>query len=204
MIDASYGTSFLHRLPTGFKLFCLFFLSILLFYVPSLWLSALTLAAIYCLFLSVGFRVMQPVREIRPIIWFLVALFVVQYFTSNFKSAALICLRLTNLMLLARLVTLTTPFTKMMESFEKLFSFTRLFGANPAKISLGLSLTLRFITVFSDIVSEVREAQKARGLENSFLALIMPVLVRSLKTQADVAAAIEARCYDADLRDKNR
>lgn len=203
MTDPSYGTTFIHRLPTGLKLFCLFSLSILLFAVPRLWLASLTLAVIYCLFLAAGFRPIQPLVEIKKIIWFLIALFIIQYFTTDVTSAALICLRLMCLMLLATLVTLTTPFTRMMESVEKLFSFTRLFGVNPAKISLALSLTLRFIAVFSDVAREVREAQKARGLENSILALIMPVLIRSLKTQADVAAAIEARCYDADFIDKN-
>lgn len=202
MRDSSYGTSFIHRLPAGFKLFCLFSMSILLFSVQSLWLAVSTLVIVYCLFLSAGFRPTQPLFEMKKIFWVLLALFLIQYFTSDLLTAALICLRLMNLMLLATLVTLTTPFSTMMECIEKLFSFTRLFGVNPAKISLALSLSLRFIGIFTNISDEVREAQKARGLENNFLALIMPVLIRSLKTQADVAAAIEARCYDGDLTDK--
>jgi len=149
------------------------------------------------------FPFFKPVLELKKISWLLAALFIVQYFSVNFESAALIVIRLSSLLLLATLVTLTTPFSKMMACFEKLFSFMRVFGVNPAKISLGLSLTLRFIAVFSDISQEVREAQKARGLENSVFAVIMPVLIRSLKVQADVAAAIEARCFDEDVNNKN-
>ncbi|MBI0000408.1 energy-coupling factor transporter transmembrane protein EcfT [Bartonella sp. W8122] len=203
MTDPSYGTTFVHRLPAGLKLFIVFFVSIGLFYFASLPLAIVSLIVVWCLFVLAGFPFFKPVLELKKISWLLVALFIVQYFSVNFESAALIVIRLSSLLLLATLVTLTTPFSKMMACFEKLFSFMRVFGVNPAKISLGLSLTLRFIAVFSDISQEVREAQKARGLEKSVFAVIMPVLIRSLKVQADVAAAIEARCFDEDVNNKN-
>ena len=203
MTDPSYGTTFIHRLPAGLKLFIVFFVSIGLFYFASLPLAIVSLIVVWCLFSLAGFQFFKPLFELRKISWLLVALFIIQYFSVNFESAALIVIRLSSLLLLATLVTLTTPFSKMMACFEKLFSFMRVFGVNPAKISLGLSLTLRFIAVFSDISQEVREAQKARGLEKSVFAVIMPVLIRSLKVQADVAAAIEARCFDEDVNNKN-
>ncbi len=203
MTDPSYGKTFVHRLPAGLKLFIVFFVSIGLFYFASLPLAIVSLIVVWCLFVLAGFPFFKPVLELKKISWLLVALFIVQYFSVNFESAALIVIRLSSLLLLATLVTLTTPFSRMMACFEKLFSFMRVFGVNPAKISLGLSLTLRFIAVFSDISQEVREAQKARGLEKSVFAVIMPVLIRSLKVQADVAAAIEARCFDEDVNNKN-
>ena len=203
MTDPSYGKTFVHRLPAGLKLFIVFFVSIGLFYFASLPLAIVSLIVVWCLFFLAGFPFFKPVLELKKISWLLAALFIVQYFSVNFESAALIVIRLSSLLLLATLVTLTTPFSRMMACFEKLFSFMRVFGVNPAKISLGLSLTLRFIAVFSDISQEVREAQKARGLENSVFAVIMPVLIRSLKVQADVAAAIEARCFDEDVNNKN-
>ncbi|MBI0004413.1 energy-coupling factor transporter transmembrane protein EcfT [Bartonella sp. M0177] len=203
MTDPSYGKTFIHRLPAGLKLLIVFFVSIGLFYFASLPLAIVSLIVVWCLFFLAGFPFFKPVLELKKISWLLAALFIVQYFSVNFESAALIVIRLSSLLLLATLVTLTTPFSGMMACFEKLFSFMRVFGVNPAKISLGLSLTLRFIAVFSDISQEVREAQKARGLENSVFAVIMPVLIRSLKVQADVAAAIEARCFDEDVNNKN-
>ena len=203
MTDPSYGTTFIHRLPAGLKLFIVFFVSIGLFYFASLPLAIVSLIVVWCLFSLAGFQFFKPLFELRKISWLLVALFIIQYFSVNFESAALIVIRLSSLLLFATLVTLTTPFSKMMACFEKLFSFMRVFGVNPAKISLGLSLTLRFIAIFSDITKDVREAQKARGLEKSVFSVIMPVLIRSLKVQADVAAAIEARCFDEDVNNKN-
>ena len=151
MTDPSYGTTFIHRLPAGLKLFIVFFVSIGLFYFASLSLAIVSLIFVWCLFFLAGFSSFKPVFELRKISWLLVALFIIQYFSVNFESAALIVIRLSSLLLLATLVTLTTPFSKMMACFEKLFSFMRVFGVNPAKISLGLSLTLRFIVIFSDI-----------------------------------------------------
>lgn len=86
----------------------------------------------------------------------------------------------------------------MMETLERFFSFLRPFGVHPAKISLALSLTLRFIPVLGQITQDVREAQKARSLEGNLIAAAIPVIVRTLKMSEDVAAAIEARCYDSD------
>ena len=198
MIDSTYGTSLIHRLSAGVKLCAVFFISILLFMVPQLWLSSITLLLVYSGYIIAGFGVLKPLKQLKAIWWLLIALFFIQGLTTGWLNATIICVRLATLVLLAALVTLTTPFTKMMDCFEKLFSFIRFFGGNPAKISLALSLTLRFIPVFSDLIKEVRDAQKVRGLEGNFFALIMPVLIRSLKIQDDVAAAIEARSYDPD------
>ena len=48
------------------------------------------------------------------------------------------------------------------------------------------------------IPDEVREAQRARGLERSLVALTVPIVVRMLKMSDDIAAAIDARSYDPD------
>ena len=60
-------------------------------------------------------------------------------------------------------------------------------------VSLALSLTLRFIPVLAQVVQDVQEAQRARGLERNLVALAAPVIVRTLKMADDVADAIDAR-----------
>jgi|GEM_PF-839179 len=69
-------------------------------------------------------------------------------------------------------------------------------GVNPARVSLAVSLTLRFIPVVAQTVQDVREAQRARGIEKNMLALAVPVIVRTLKMADDVADAIDARSWD--------
>jgi biotin transport system permease protein len=61
-----------------------------------------------------------------------------------------------------------------------------------------LSLALRFIPLLFDKFEEIREAQRARGLERSVVALLMPLLIKTLRMANDLTEAIEARGYDPD------
>ncbi|EJF91557.1 energy-coupling factor transporter transmembrane component T family protein [Bartonella tamiae] len=197
-MDPTYQKSLLHSLPIGFKLAVIFLISIVLFFYPRLWLSTVMLFIVYFLYIMAGFSFKKPLTQIRALWWIFIALFIIHYFSTDLENAFLVITRLAALFLLAALVTLTTPFAKLLLFLEKFFSFMRYFGVNPAKLSLALSMTLRFIPLFSELTKEVQEAQKARGLDNKPIALIMPVLIRSFKMQEDVAAAIEARCYDRE------
>ena len=89
----------------------------------------------------------------------------------------------------------------MIEALQGGLVWLRAIGVNPAKVSLAISLALRFIPVLAAVTSEVREAQRARGLDANILAIAVPVVVRTLKMADDIAAAIEARSYDPDFAD---
>jgi hypothetical protein len=69
-------------------------------------------------------------------------------------------------------------------------------GVNPAKVSLALSLALRFIPLLYAQVHDIREAQRVRGLERNFTAIAVPLLVRTLRMANDLTDAIEARGFN--------
>ncbi len=83
-----------------------------------------------------------------------------------------------------------------MDSIEYHLRHLTMVGLNPAKISLTFSLCLRFIPVLAMTTKEVMEAQKARGMHKNMIALIVPIIIRSLKMADDIADAIEARSYN--------
>lgn len=118
-------------------------------------------------------------------------------------AGVLVVVRLASLLLLASLVTLTTRSSDMIDALEKGLGWLYYLGINPGKVSLALSLALRFIPVLASITEEVREAQKARGLDKSVIAIAVPVIVRMLKMADDISAAIEARSYDPGF-DRNK
>ena len=64
-----------------------------------------------------------------------------------------------------------------------------------ARVSLAVSLVLRFVPDILTRWRDIREAQAARGLASHPVALLVPLLVRTLKGADDVAAAIEARGF---------
>lgn len=190
------GSSLIHRTPPGLKILILAVLGTLLFVFPNIIFAAAALAVVVLLYPLAGIKPNVMLAQIKPIFAILVLLFVVQLLMVNWQSGVLVVVRLSTLMLTASLITLTTRSSDMIEALEKRLSWLYLIGVNPAKISLALSLALRFIPVLAAITQEVREAQKARGLNNSVIAVAIPVIVRTLKMADSIAAALEARAYD--------
>lgn len=189
-------SSFLHRINAGYKFLSLFCISLLLFFAGTLPVIITTLIMTTGFYKAADLSFEQAWQQLRPIWWLLLFLAVFQLFYNGWYEMSVTIGRLVAMLLLAGLIMFTTTTTAIMASFERAFQFLRPFGANPAKIALVLSLTLRFIPMLAQISREVREAQKARGLEHSFMAIAIPVLIRTLKTSGEISAAIEARCYD--------
>ena len=191
------GHSAIHRLPPSVKILSLAITGTLLFVFPLLPVVLATLATIVMLYplARIGPRMM--LLQLKPLLWILVLLFGVQWWIAGWLSAVLVVSRLMSLMLLAALVTLTTRTSDMIDALEKGLFWLRFLRISPAKVSLALSLALRFIPVLAAITADVREAQRARGLDRSIIAVAIPVIVRTLKMADDIAAALEARGYDA-------
>jgi len=196
MMDTNDRRSIIHHTPPALKLLFLLLTSLFLFVLPSLGMIIPAFAITFLLYFLADISPPKALQYLRPIGWLLTALFLVGFFTQNWQQGLVVGVRLGVIFLIANLVTLTTPTSQMMATFERIFVFFKPLGVNPAKIALVLSLTLRFIPVLAQIVAQVREAQKVRGLERNLIATIIPVLIRMFKMGDDIASAIEARGYE--------
>jgi biotin transport system permease protein len=192
------GASPLHRCPAGAKILALIGAGSLLFAWPRLDLALAGLGLAGLLYRLAGIPVRLMLAQLRPLAWILGLLVLVQLALDGWLAGLLVAARLAALVLLAGLVTLTTRSAEMIEALQRGLSWLRPLGVNPAKAGLAVALTLRFIPVLAAVTAEVREAQRARGLERSLVALNIPVVVRMLKMSDDIAAAIDARSYDPD------
>jgi biotin transport system permease protein len=105
-------------------------------------------------------------------------------------------LRFAALILIAALVTLTTRVSDMVTTLERALLPLERFGIDPARVSLTISLALRFIPVLGERVAQIREAQRARGLGRNLFAIAVPLLVHCLRMADAVAEAIVARSGD--------
>lgn len=183
----------LHRLRPAPKLVAVLVAGVVVFWVRDwrvlLALLALTLS-LYGL-ARLGWRASWV--QLRPSLGVLLFLFVVQSLLADVESGAVTVLRFGVLLLLSSLVTLTTRVSDLLAALERAMQPLARVGVNPAKVSLAVSLTLRFIPVVVQTVNDVRDAQRARGIEKNMVALTVPVIVRTLKMADDVADAIEAR-----------
>ncbi|MBP8265030.1 MAG: energy-coupling factor transporter transmembrane protein EcfT [Zoogloea sp.] len=198
------GTSPIHKARPGVKIASLAVLGTLLFIFTRLDLSVAALAGTLLLYRLAGVSLSTMWAQLRPAVWIIAILFVVQLIMDHWITGLLVVVRLAALLLLASLVTLTTRSSDMIDALEMGLSWLRFLGLNPGKVSLGLSLALRFIPVLATITGEVREAQKARGLDRSIIAVAVPVIVRTLKMADDISAAIEARSYDPDFKGEQK
>lgn len=186
----------LHRLRPAPKLVAVLVAGVVVFWVRDwrvlLALLALTLS-LYGL-ARLGWRASWV--QLRPSLGVLLFLFVVQSLLADVESGAVTVLRFGVLLLLSSLVTLTTRVSDLLAALERAMQPLARVGVNPAKVSLAVSLTLRFIPVVVQTVGDVRDAQRARGIEKNMVALTVPVIVRTLKMADDVADAIDARSFD--------
>ena len=192
-------TSVIHRLDAGFKLLVLAIAGTGLMAVNDWRVLAFAVICALGLYRLGGFTMRRAYEQVRPMRWILVLLFVVQGAWQSWDLAAVVVLRISALVLLAMLVTLTTRSDALIAAIEKMLQPFRRFGVNPAKVGLAFSLALRFIPVIGAQAQEIRDAQRARGLEANPIAVALPLVLRTLRMAGDVADAIEARSpYDDD------
>ncbi|MDY8109468.1 energy-coupling factor transporter transmembrane protein EcfT [Fulvimarina sp. 2208YS6-2-32] len=195
MISGLYlaGTSPLHRAGAGQKLLALIGFGTVLLSLPSVVLAAVGLAVALIGYKVAGFPWRIAYRQIRAMLLFLAFLFAAQVWLVSLEAAALLALRFSALILSAGLVTLTTRTSDLVAALETALRPFERFGVHVEKVSLAISLTLRFIPLVAQVVEDVKEARAARGRERSMIALAVPVIIRLLKTADAIAEAIEAR-----------
>lgn len=189
------GHSPLHRLRPAPKMLGLMAAATLLFVNTSLPLTLAAMVATLALYLCAQLTLKQAAQQIRPLWVIFLLFFAVQWYFSGLALAAYVVLRLATLILLASLVTLTTRSSDMIDTMTRALAVFQPLGVNPAAISLAISLALRFIPVLAQITTEVREAQKVRGLERSVIAVAMPMAIRAIKMADEISDAIDSRGY---------
>lgn len=191
-----HGASPLHRLAPSVKVAILIAAGIGVFLVGDpLWLMAVLLivAALYAL---ARIPLAALARQLRPLAFLIGLIFLFHGLFTTWTLGVLVVLRLAVLVLLAMLVSFTTRVSDMIETIERGLAPLALLGVDPAKVSLALSLALRFIPLLYAQVHDIREAQRVRGLERNFTALAVPLLVRTLRMASDLTDAIEARGFE--------
>ncbi|GAB2943874.1 energy-coupling factor transporter transmembrane protein EcfT [Nonomuraea fastidiosa] len=190
------GSSLLHRLPAGAKLAALALACTVLVLLSSplaLAGAAAVTAGLYAL-ARVGAAVAWA--QIKPVRWFALALFAVQFVLVGLDAALATTLRVVLAVALAGLVTVTTRSSDMTAALERLLSPVRFVGLDPFRLSLLLSLTIRSVPVVASLATRVREAQRARGVERSLRAFAVPLVVSSLRYADALGEALSARGLD--------
>ncbi|WCR55495.1 energy-coupling factor transporter transmembrane component T family protein [Bartonella clarridgeiae] len=188
----------IHRLRPGTKLLFLILCGTIIFMVSSI--SAFLL---FLLFISSLYRIAKIpfnkiIKQFKPVWLFLVFIFIFESIFDNWLTGFSIILRFIILISLASLISLTTKVSDMVASIEVGFRSFQCLGINPSKLSMVLSMAIRFIPVISEKFNAICEAQRARGLDINIIALAIPLIIRTIRIASEVAEALDARSYDSD------
>lgn len=205
MSGAPSPAPLLRRLPAGVKLGGLAAFASALFLLDHVAAQTAALVLGLALLASTGVALGDLARRMKAPLVMFALIAAVDAWMTGFEAAAIVFLRLSAIAAVAEAVTLTTTAGEMTAAFEAgLAPFARLGLLDARRVALTLSLAIRFVPVIAEEAREIREAQAARGLERSILALTVPLVVRILVRAEELADAIDARGLAQPASDRVR
>lgn len=185
-----------HRLAPAAKLAGLALAGAAVFFLPGLAWQALALAVAAALYPVARLPLAETLRAIRPVIILVAAICLFQWFVAGPAAAAAVGARIITLVLAASLVSLTTPFSAMIDTFSRVAALARPLGVNPHKVGLAAALAVRFIPVLLDDYRAIQAARRARGARGPGILAAGPLLIKTLRMAGSLSEAIEARGFE--------
>jgi biotin transport system permease protein len=187
------GTTLLHRIPAGPKLGLLALFGVATVVVPGPLGALALLAASLLLVLWVRVPVRTLLRSLRPLLLVIVVVTAFQVWQQGWSTAIHVVAGLLASVIAALVFTATTPIDSMLDAIVRGLGPFRRIGVNPERVALSFSLMIRAIPAIFEIATETRAAAKARGLERSPRALLVPLAIRTVAHAYETGAALHAR-----------
>ena len=187
------GTGVLHRMPAGAKLAVLAASALVLSLLRPGIIGTLAVLVLVSSLYTLGGLTLRALAEAWwRLRWLIVVLGGALWLFTSAADAVQSTGRVVALLLLAELVTRTTRMGDLLEVFRTLVRPLRRFGVDPEAVALTLSLTIAMIPVIAGFATQVRDAQRARGVRLGPRA-VLPLLVLTMKHADDVGDAMAAR-----------
>ena len=188
-----HGRSVLHRAPAGAKLAALTVLGVAVVVARGP-VAAVALLAVAATAVTVGRVPWRGLaRSLLPLLLSLLVLGAYQWWQRGAAVAVEVVADLLTLVLAASAVTATTPADRMLDVLERAVRPLRVLGVRPDLVALAVALMLRSVPALLGTAAEVRDAARARGLERSPRALLVPTAVRTVARARATGEALAAR-----------
>ncbi|CAM5777769.1 energy-coupling factor transporter transmembrane component T family protein [Cellulomonas persica] len=198
------GTSPLHRAPAAGKLLALAVSGLAVVLVRGPLSAAVALGVAVLAHVVAG---LHWHRTRRGLTGFAVVALVVGVYQTwargwavGFETAA----DLLALVLLATVVTATTRADDLLDAVRRAARPLRHVGLAPETVALAISLMLRSVPVLVHAAAQSRDAARARGLERSPRAVVVPAAVRMVGHARATGEALAARGLGEDVSPAER
>ncbi|MEW1953933.1 energy-coupling factor transporter transmembrane protein EcfT [Terrabacter sp. NPDC080008] len=186
------GSSPVHRAPLWLKLAAVLVVGCAAWFARSLAavlvVTALVVAAAVLARLPVR-RLLGSVRALAPV---LVLLLGFQWWQSGPAYAVRVVLGIVNAFLAAGVLTATTPVTDLLDGVVRAARPLRRV-VDPEVVALTLGIVVRSVPWVAGSFSEVRQSARARGLERSPRAVVVPTVVHVVAYARSTGEALAAR-----------
>ena len=130
---------------------------------------------------------------LRPVVTVVVILGAVQWWQRGWMTAVDASADLTALVLGATLLVATSPLDDLLDAVVRASAPLRRVGLRPELVALTVMLMLRTVPALLDLMAEVRDAARARGLGRHPRALLVPMAIRTVARARATGEALAAR-----------
>ena len=121
------------------------------------------------------------------------------------RTAVMMGIRLTYLIMGSSVMTLTTTPNALTDGIEKLLYPLNKVNVPVHEVAMMMSIALRFIPILLEETDKIMKAQIARGADlesgnifqkaKAMIPILVPLFVSAFRRANDLAMAMEARCY---------
>jgi len=215
------GYSVVHRLDTRLKLVLVLAFMVSIFLVSDFvgYAFVLIFLAIIISISKVPLRFI--LRGLKPVFIIIALTFVLNLFMTRgdvlvelgaltitrqgIYTACYMAFRIIFLILGASMLTFTTKPVKLTDGIESLLKPAKRFGVPAHELAMMMTIALRFIPTLLEETDKIMKAQQARGADfetgsifrraKALIPIFIPLIVGAFRMAADLAMAMEARCY---------
>ena len=187
--------TWLHRIAAGWKLLGLALVSVVLTQMADWRIVLASALAVLALYLLTIERHWRRLRLYAPLLPLLAGIGALQAYASGWETGVASTARLAAMILLADLVTATTPMLAMMDALSPVLRPLRRIGVDENQVSLAVALVIRFMPVLLNEWSRRGEAWRARTGRRPPLRLLAPFAADVLRLADRIAEALDSRGF---------
>jgi len=220
------GNSLLHRADPRTKIIWTVLLLIALFTANNIYGFVMMIALVGIILIISEIKVSYTLRGIKPLLIILIITSLINIFTypgntvlvsaGSFRitlegifQAIIIALRLSLMVIIGSVLTLTTTPIALTDGLEKLMRPLKKLKIPVHEMAMMMSIALRFIPTLLEETDRIIKAQSSRGADfdtgnfiekaKSFIPVLIPLFVSAFKRAEELATAMESRCYRGDI-----
>lgn len=219
------GNSFIHKMDARVKILLSLVYIVILFLISTPAAYTLVFLMTAALVWISRLPVKYIIRGLKPMLYILIFTSLINLFMTQggkelwvcpfweslkitelgLKTALIMVLRLSLLVVVTSLLTLTTSPLMLTDGIEKLLKPFEIIKVPAHEIAMMMTIAIRFIPTLSEETEKIIKAQTARGADfesgnllkraKAMIPLLVPLFISAFRRADDLAVAMDSRCY---------